>query len=96
MTKNEIITELYKNKTVWSLIKNYNEKEVNLQDLEQDIYLILSLTNEDVLISMYENDKLLHWISATAKNQIKSKTSYYYLTYKKLQHISNNDKIDYI
>lgn len=96
MSKNEIITDLYKQGTIKKFLNRYLEKEENLQDLEQDIYVLLIKLPTDVLLEMYSSGKLEHWLAATIKNQIHSKTSYYYKTYKefidKSKEITNNEE----
>lgn len=96
MNKNEIITDLYNRGTIKKFLNRYLEKEENLKDLEQDIYILLIKLPTDLLTEMYLSGKLEHWLAATIKNQIYSKTSYYYKTYKefkdKSKEITNNEE----
>lgn len=85
MYKNEIIEKLYKDNVLKNYLHKYYEDEDNLADLEQDIYILLLRLPDDVIGEMYESNKLNHWITATIKNQIHSKTSYYYKTYKEFK-----------
>lgn len=88
MKKEAIIQELYKNKTIANLVYRYNENEENLKDLEQDIWLLITTLPSDLLEELYNNGKLTNWISATVKNQVKSKTSHYYRQYKEFSYKS--------
>lgn len=83
MTKNAIIEDIYNRDIIKSQLKKYWEEDSdNLSDIEQDIYILLLQLPEDILNEMYDNEKILHWISATLRRQIRSKNSYYYKKYK--------------
>lgn len=88
MTKNEIVDDLYRKNVVKNILNKYYENKQNLLDLEQDIYILILQIPVDLLQELYSNGKLVHWISATVKNQIKSVTSNYYTKYKKFGNIS--------
>jgi hypothetical protein len=67
-----------------------NEQKHNLQDLEQDIYICLlgNKTNEE-LEEMYNKKELNFYLTRIVMNNINSKTSRYYYTYKKTNNDSN-------
>lgn len=90
MSKNEIISEIYQQQLVSKLLQRYkfSEKTENLQDLEQDLYILLMRLPEDLLQELFQNGKLRNWISATLCNQVRSKTSFYFKTYKQLKNKS--------
>ena len=97
MTKNSIITEIYNRGVVKDQLKKYwSEDYKNLQDIEQDLYILLLQLPEELLQEMYDNGKLLHWIGATLRRQIHSKTSYYYKKYKDFKNRTSdiNEHID--
>lgn len=94
MTKEEIINELYRKNIIKDIIYKYSESKDNLDDFEQDLYILLLQIPTDLLNELYTTGKLINWISATARRQIKSKTSYYYKTYKEFQDRSNDIYVD--
>lgn len=89
MTKNEIIERIAKEKMIEEIINNLaiGETKFNLDDLKQDVYLALLNKDEDKIIQLYINKQLKFYIVRMIINQLFSKTSPYYLKYKK------NDKI---
>ena len=94
MKKDDIIKELWKKKTISNLLSKYNENKENLKDLEQDLWLLISTLPTDLLEELHNNGKLTHWISATVKNQVKSKTSHYYRQYKEFSDKSKEIKYE--
>ena len=84
MSINEVMTELYKSNFVRNVIQKIGreEQQHNLQDLEQDIYVTL-LESGDKIVTMYEDDTLPFFITRIILNNINSKTSQYFYTYKK-------------
>lgn len=83
MSKNDIITDIYNRGIIKKQLQYYwGEESNNLQDIEQDLYILLIQLPEELLQEMYNNGKLLHWISATLRRQIRSVNSYYYKKYK--------------
>lgn len=89
---NDIIEYIYKNKILSNIIKNvgYKENKINLQDLEQDLYLELLNLKDDILVKLYESNNLNYYLSRLVVNNIVSKNSRYYYKYKK----NNYDFLD--
>lgn len=83
LTKYEIIDTIAKQKMVEGIIHNVAGYEDTLNDLAQEIYIDLLSKDEDKLIEMYDNKQLKFYIARIVTNNIFSKTSPYYTTYKK-------------
>lgn len=95
MNKEKILEDIYRKHTVRTLINRYyTESADNREDLEQDIYLLLMQIPSDLMEELYNNGKLVCWISATIKNQIKSKTSHYYKQYKEFDNLTKELSYD--
>lgn len=95
MNKEKILEDIYNKHTVRTLINRYyTESADNREDLEQDIYLLLMQIPSDLMEELYNNGKLVFWISATIKNQIKSKTSHYYKQYKEFDNLTKELSYD--
>ena len=90
MNKYEIIEQLAKDKIVEGIIDNINNKDPDLEDLKQDIYVELLLKDDRLIEQLHQNNKLKYFIVKMVTNNIKSKTSPYYYQYKK-----NREKLDY-
>lgn len=85
MTKNSIITELCSRGIVREIITNISrnsEKDEDLKDLEQDIYVTLLLKDETFLTGLYERGELNYYIANIVYTQLRSVTSPYYRKYK--------------
>lgn len=91
---NNVITELYRKKTVKELIKNMKVNQLDVDDLEQEIYMILLEYNKDKIIDMYNNKQLKFFIVNIINKQYYSKTSPYYKKYKKYYSIVDENVIN--
>lgn len=82
---NTVVEALTKEKVVTHYISLFgkNEDPDNLKDLEQDIYLKLLTMDEDQLNNLVKLNKVNDFVFIMVKNNILSKTSPYYLKYKK-------------
>ena len=91
MTKNEIIEYIAKNRMVEEIVKNIaGTADEDLKDLIQDIYEDLFTKEEKLLRKLYEEEMLRFFITRIVFNNIHSKTSRYYMTYKK----QNKNKVN--
>lgn len=89
--RNKIIEYVAQNKMVEKsigLFKNIEqltnpEHEEDLKDLAQDIYFNLLTLEDNKLYQLFLDDKLNDYIFMMVKNNIQSKNSPYYYTYKK-------------
>lgn len=71
------------------------ENKENLKDLSQDIYLQLLQMDNAKINELYFKKQLRFWVTRIITNNIHSKTSPYYYTYKKAQRQSVSiDDID--
>lgn len=100
MTKNEIIESLYLKGIVRQIINNIShgrEKPSNLEDLENDIYVILLSKPEKFIRQLYENCQINFWLANIIYTQLRSSTSPYYRTYKKFNDMSKDlDKVKFL
>ena len=88
-TNSEIINEIANAQLIEEIIGGVSyskfENQVNLQDLAQDIYLQLLQMRTDKLNDLYIKKQLRFWVTRIITNNIHSKTSPYFYTYKKAQ-----------
>lgn len=93
-TNSEIINDVANSKIVEEIIDGITyskfENHENLKDLAQDIYLQLLQMSTDKLNDLYSRKQLRFWIARIITNNIFSKTSPFYYTYKKAQRQSVN------
>lgn len=82
-TKNEIIEEIARNKTIEGIISNLVAVEDDEKDLIQDLYLDLLQKDEELITHLYETNELKFFITRACINQIRSKNSPYFYKYKK-------------
>lgn len=98
-TNAEIINEIANSKIVEEIIGGITyskfENTENLKDLSQDIYLQLLQMDNTKINELYIKGQLRFWIARILTNNIHSKTSPYFYTYKKAQRQSVSiDEID--
>lgn len=94
MTNAQIINEIANNGLVEEIIQGVSyskfENTENLKDLTQDIYLQLLQMDNAKINELYFKNQLRFWVTRIITNNIHSKTSPYYYTYKKEQMQSVN------
>lgn len=87
MRATDIIGKLAKDRVVEKQLQSMSacksEKEEDLQDLAQEIYLILLEKDGNLIESMYKRDEMNYYISAIITNQVLSNTSPYRTKYTK-------------
>lgn len=85
MTNNDIITYIAEHEILTDIISNvgYKETKINLQDLEQDIFLELLERNDNLLVELFNANELEYYLTRIVINNIRSKNSKYYYKYKK-------------
>ena len=97
---NTIIKEIYEENIVKDIIANMRVKSNDIDDLEQEIYMILLEYNQDRIIEMYEKNQLRYFIVGIISRQYNSKTSPFYKKYKKYytlidgNYINNEDVME--
>lgn len=93
-TNAQIINEIANGGLVEEIIQGVSyskfENTENLKDLTQDIYLQLLQMDTKKLNDLYFKNQLRYWITRIITNNIHSKTSPYFYTYKKEQMQSVN------
>lgn len=88
---NQIMTEVYEKKIVRNILDNMKISQTDIDDLEQEIYMILLDYKKDKIIDMYNKKQLNFFIVGVIKRQYNSKTSPFYKKYKKYyQYIDGN------
>lgn len=85
---NQIVSALAKNKVVENIIHSITNDDCS-DDLSQDIYIQL-LTSEKTK-QLYLTGQLQFYICGIVKNNVLSKNSAYYKTYKKFMQFSTNE-----
>lgn len=86
MKRNKIIEELYETGLVRELINNCDKgrtQSFNLDDLEQDVYMILLEQPEKKIEDIYEKKQLKFFITRIILNQLNSSLSPFYYKYRK-------------
>jgi hypothetical protein len=97
---NKIIIELYEKGTIREIINNMQVSEIDIDDLEQEIYMILLEYDNKKIIEMYRNKQLKYFIVGVLQRQYFSSTSPFYKKYKKYYSIidgnnfNNDDMIE--
>lgn len=89
--KQSIINIIANEKWVEGVIRNIaGEIDDTLNDLAQDIYVDLLSKDEDKIVRMYNDNQLKFFVTRMVMNNIRSKNSPYYMTYKKNKNKEDN------
>lgn len=80
---NSIIGEIYEKRLVRSILENMRVSSNDIDDLEQEIYMILLNYNKEKIIQMWEKKQLNYFVVGVITRQYNSKTSPFYKKYKK-------------
>ena len=85
MTRNEIISELAKDRVVEKVVMNvgHSRMTADLSDLSQEIYAILLTYDEDKIVDLYEHGEICYFIARVAINQYKSNKSPFHIVFRK-------------
>ena len=82
--KDRILVEISGEKLVEKIVHNIGgNADDDLQDLIQDLYIDLMNKPADLIVSLYNNNQLNFFITKMVLNNIRSKNSPWYSTYKK-------------
>ena len=88
---NKVITEIYEKKMIRSILENMRIADTDIDDLEQEIYMILLDYNKDKIIDMYNKKQLNYFCVGIIRRLYNSKNSPFYKKYKKYyQYIDGN------
>lgn len=84
MTKNEVVNIIAKEKVVEQIVSNIAKTNSDiLNDLSQNIYIDLLMKDDEKIVNLYETNQLRFFIVKMAKNNLFSKNSPFYKTFKK-------------
>lgn len=86
MTKNEIIEKLAKERLVEQICSNIAKSsnyDDTLKDLSQNIYVDLLSKDEEKIINLYETNQIRFFVVRMVTNNLFSKNSPFYQTFKK-------------
>lgn len=88
---NKIMTEVYEKKIIRNILENMRVSSTDIDDLEQEVYMILLDYDKDKIIEMYNKKQLNYFCVGIIRRQYNSKTSPFYKKYKKYyQYIDGN------
>lgn len=92
LTNEEIVEKLAKSRTVEVIIQNLQKRKISdlERDLSQDTYIFLLCLDNDLLNKLYNNGEINYYIVKVLKNNLYSKTSKFYHSYKKFDNITSN------
>ena len=84
MTKSEVVNIIAKERLVEEIVSNIAKTNSDiLNDFSQNIYIDLLLKDEEKIVNLYETNQLRFFIVKMAKNNLFSKNSPFYKTFKK-------------
>ena len=84
MTKNEVVNIIAKERMVEQICSNIAKTNSDiLNDLSQNIYIDLLMKDDEKIVNLYETNQLRFFIVKMAKNNLFSKNSPFYKTFKK-------------
>lgn len=91
-TKNDIITEIAKQKMVETMIQNiaHQSLSADLKDLSQMVYMILLEYDEQKLVELWENNQISYFLARIIINQYRSSNSPYHTLFRKYQERSED------
>ena len=86
MTKNEVVSIIAKEKVVEQIVSNIAKSadcDDTLKDLSQEIYLDLLSKDEEKIVNLYETNQIRFFVVRMVTNNLFSKNSPFYQTFKK-------------
>lgn len=88
--KNKIITKLYNEGLVQTLVSRYADDLLpqDLEDITQDIFVYICEFSEEKIERLFDDNILNFYVVKIIKNQMKSKTSAVYKNYRKFNKIN--------
>lgn len=97
LTKYDVVKAIANKKMVEDIIKNVaGNADDTLKDLSQEIYIDLLSKDNDKIVEMYVNNQLRYFVTRMVVNNVNSKNSPYYFTYRKniTKEVNIDDYID--
>ena len=86
MTKNDVISVIAKERLVEQIVSNIaksSDCDDTLKDLSQEIYLDLLSKDEEKIVNLYETNQIRFFVVRMVTNNLFSKNSPFYQTFKK-------------
>ena len=91
MTKNEVIEIIAKERMVETAVTNIAKTNSDiLNDLSQEIYLDLLQKDEQKIVNLYETNQIRFFVVRMVTNNLFSKNSPFYQTFKKNTNLTVN------
>ena len=93
MTKNEVVNIIAKEKMVEQICSNIAKSadcDDTLKDLSQEIYLDLLSKDEEKIVNLYETNQIRFFVVRMVTNNLFSKNSPFYQTFKKNANLTVN------
>ena len=97
LTKYDVVKAIANKKMVEDIIKNVaGNADDTLKDLSQEIYIDLLSKDNDKIVEMYVNNQLRYFVTRMVVNNVNSKNSPYYFTYRKniTKEVNIDDYVD--
>ena len=79
------------NKFIYRMIPNKRDAE----DFYQDLYVIMADKDKDKMKKIYDNNEMMQYVYIIIRNNLQSKNSRYYYTYRKPIGSDYNEEIDF-
>ena len=79
------------NKFIYRMIPNKRDAE----DFYQDLYIIMADKDNDKMKKIYDNNEMMQYVYIIIRNNLQSKNSRYYYTYRKPIGNDYNEEIDF-
>lgn len=79
------------NKFIYRMIPNKRDAE----DFYQDLYVIMADKDQDKMKKIYDNNEMMQYVYIIIRNNLQSKNSRYYYTYRKPIGSDYNEEIDF-
>lgn len=79
------------NKFIYRMIPNKRDAE----DFYQDLYIIMADKDQDKMKKIYDNNEMMQYVYIIIRNNLQSKNSRYYYTYRKPIGSDYNEEIDF-
>lgn len=93
MTKQDIVNQLARTKTIERLCKAYHSNSPYIKDLCQDLYIDLLNKDDATIHKLYTTDTFEYYIKKMLSNNINSSTSPFYKKYE--QYRKNTEELSY-
>lgn len=91
MDKQTVVKIIGEQRMVEEIISSIaGNNDSDLQDLAQSLYLNLLEKDEETIVNLFNNKQLKFFIVKMVTNNLRSKTSPFYIQYRKFKNLSTN------